>query len=180
MSVTATNPNDKLPPLWFRIGRRRVITDQFKEGNCACADRWHVFYSDDLTDQAAAKKICATCPVLHPCTLWALFGNFDRGGDAYGIIAGLDPDQRERIRSGREHFWDWTKDFNWAEKATRAAARERERRKIRKRDQRRNEIRPCPGCGSNQYVVREGRDRVTNRQHYQCTACGPYFLGEAL
>jgi predicted RNA-binding Zn-ribbon protein involved in translation (DUF1610 family) len=178
--TVATNPKGKLPPVWFRVGRRRVITDQFKKDRrCACIDQWHFFYSSDLSEQAVAKKLCASCPMLHPCTLWSLYGDCDKDG-SFGIVAGMDPDQRDRIRSGREEFWDWPKEFNYAAKAAKAAARKRERLGLRKRDQRHLEIPACPGCGSNQYVVREGRDRITSRQQYQCTTCGPYFLGEEL
>lgn len=176
--ASATNPQSKQPPVWFRVGMRRPINDEFKKDQrCNCIGKKEFFFSDDLSDQAIARKLCAECPLLHPCTLWTLT---TWQLQPYGIFAGMDPDQRARIAMGREDYWDWARDFNYAAKAARAAARMREKNRIRKRDQRRAELPLCPGCGNSQHIIREGRDRNTNRQQYQCTACGPYFLGEEL
>jgi ribosomal protein L37AE/L43A len=147
----------------------------------ACLQQSHFFFSEDLSEQVIAKKICASCPMLHPCTAWALSDHgYDLNNDYYWIIAGLDPDQRRRIREGRETFYDWTTDFSYAQSFSKAASRERSRKGTKKREQRRSEMPCCPGCGSSQYVNRDGRDRETDRQKYRCTACGPYFLGEEL
>ena len=178
-TATITNPQNKQEPMWFRVGRRRPVTDEFKNTHhCGCARQIDLFYSEDLSEQVQAKKVCAECPVFRPCALWALLSP-DCDTD-FAIVAGMDPNQRLRIREGREHFWDWRRNFDYTQRAARAASRKRERNGIRKRDQRRDEIPPCPGCGSNQYVHRDGRDKVQNRQRYQCTACGPHFMGEEL
>ena len=178
-TATITNPHNKQEPVWLRVGRRRPITDEFKNTHrCACIHQSHLFYSDDLSDQALAKKMCADCPVLHPCTLWALYSQ--ECDTDFGIVAGMDPDWRRRIREGRERFWDWSKEFNYVQRATKAAARKRASRGQKKRDLLRTEMPACPECGSNQYVHRAGRDKAQNCQRYECTACGPRFLGEEL
>lgn len=168
---------EKHPPLWL-YGGTKPATDDFKrDGRCNCINQPDVFFSDDLSDKVIAKKMCAECAMLHPCTRWTL-ENYDRQTE--GIFAGMDSDQRRRIANGQERYTDWSKEFNFTQRLARAAARQRDRRGIRKRDRRQAEMPCCPGCGSNQYVVREGRDKTVNRQQYQCTACGPYFLGEEL
>jgi hypothetical protein len=174
-----TNPYNKQEPMWYRIGRRRPVTDGFKNlHRAACIHQQSVFFSDDLSDQVIAKKICSTCPTFNACALWALLSpNCDT---EFGIIAGMDPDHRRRIREGRENFWDWRPKFNYAEKAAMAAKHKRDRDGVRKRDRRRTEIPLCPGCGSNHDVSRDGRDKVHNRQRYTCTTCGSSFLGEEL
>jgi hypothetical protein len=180
MTITATNPKNKQEPVWFRIGRRRPVTDLFKNTHSsACIHRSHIFYSEDLSDQALAKSLCATCPTFKACALWALLS--PDCDTEFAIVAGMDPDWRRRIREGREHFWDWRRDFNYAQRAARAASRKREHAGVHKREQRLREIPPCPDCGSNEYVNRDGRDKLLNRQRYQCTVCEPsYFLGGTL
>jgi predicted RNA-binding Zn-ribbon protein involved in translation (DUF1610 family) len=177
---TRFNPREKKEPLWYRLRlRRSQFSDDFKKSpECACIDQWHFFFSNDLSDQAVAKKICATCPMLRPCTMWAIHGGYD-GDDPFWIIAGMEPEWRRLIREGHENFWDWSQEFNFPAQAARAAARKRAYRGQRKRDQRRADKAPCPRCGSNECVVRDGRDRTTNRQQYRCFDCGP-FLGEEL
>lgn len=179
---TATNPKGLDEPMWYRIRKRRPVSDTFMQNpRRGCLNQQHLFFSDDLTAIEAARKICASCPMLRPCTVWALSDHgCDLDGHYFWVVAGMDPDQRRRIREGKERFHDWTKGFSYSKRAARAAARERERNGERKRDQRRSELPLCPGCGSNQCVRRDRRDRTTNRQRYECTACGPYFLGEAL
>ena len=42
--------------------------------------------------EAAAKAICATCPVVASCLDWAL-----AGGEAHGVWGGTTPEERERM-----------------------------------------------------------------------------------
>ena len=48
--------------------------------------------------EAAAKAICAGCPVLASCREAAL-----RAREPYGVWGGLSEDERESISSRREH-----------------------------------------------------------------------------
>lgn len=173
--TTDTRKRRKVPPLWLYGGKP---TDDFKrDGRCNCIGKRDYFFSDDLSDQAIATKLCAECPLLHPCTRWTLH-NFELLPD--GIFAGMTFDRRLRIYEGREKYWDWAKEFSYPAKAARAASRTRERKGVRKRDQLRIEVPLCKGCGSNQYVSRSGRNKTHNKQRYLCTWCGHYFLGEEL
>jgi Transcription factor WhiB len=174
-----TNPENKQEPMWFRIGRRRPITDEFKNNHRSACINWQevMFDDEDLSNQVIARKLCASCVNFKSCALWALYGHCDT---EFAIVAGMDPDQRRRIREGRESFWDWRREFNYAQRAAKAAKHTRARNGVRKRDQRRDEIPLCRGCDSNQYVHRDGRDKSTDRQRFKCTDCGSYFLGEEL
>jgi transcription elongation factor Elf1 len=145
-----------------------------------CIHQGHIFYSEDLSDQVIAKSICAKCPVFQSCAVWSLHGDLDQHNEYYGISAGMSPDQRRRIREGRERFWDWRRDFNYVQRAAKAAARKREHDGIRKRERRREEMPLCPDCESNENIQRVGRNKITNRQRYQCTTCGSRFEGEEL
>jgi hypothetical protein len=175
MTISITNPQGRPEPYWFKKGRTKPITDQFKNNHqSACINWQNTFYSDDLSDHAIAQKICATCPNYHPCALWAVYSS-DCDTD-FGIVAGMDPDWRRRIREGRENFWDWTRRFSYSKKAAKA----KYRKGTGKRARRQAEIPLCPGCGSNHDARRDGRDRDENRQKYVCTACGSTFLGEEL
>lgn len=172
-----TNPRSKKPPLWV-YGGPKPAPDDFKASpRCNCRDRWHYFFSDDLQDQETAKNLCATCPMLHPCTRWTL-ENYEIL--PVGIFAGMDEDWRRRIYYGHETYWDWAREWKHSRRAARAAAYKRERQGIRKRDQRLTELPPCPDCDRADNVVREGRNKSVGRQKYRCTACERYFLGEEL
>jgi hypothetical protein len=142
-----------------------------------CIDKREYFFSDDPEYQVIAMNLCRTCPMFRACTRWTL-ANFLHL--PHGIFAMMSEETRSRIYYGKRRYRDPRPGFNYAKKRARAAAHKREQSGVRKRDQRRAEIPPCPGCGSNQYVVREGRCRITNRQEYKCMACGPYFPGEEL
>jgi len=127
-----TPMNKRKSPLWL-YGGHKPATDDFKANpRCNCKDRWHYFFSDDLVDQAIAKGLCATCPMLHPCTRWTL-ENYESVVD--GIFAGMDAAWRRRIYYGVETYWDWAKEFNYSQSAARAAARKRARLGISKRNQ---------------------------------------------
>ena len=43
--------------------------------------------------EAAAKAICARCPVIRECRRWAV-----RSGEAWGVWGGLTSDERAAIR----------------------------------------------------------------------------------
>jgi len=178
-----THPKARWEPVWYRKGRNQPITDAFiRSHRGACIDQTHLFYSDDLSEQAQARRICSTCPVFEACALYSLYGDLDREGEGYfGIAAGMDPDERRKIRSGDVKFYDWRRHYSYVEEATKAAYRTAERTgKNRKSDRRRAEMPLCVGCGSNHDVCRDRRDRTLNRQQYHCTTCGSYFLGEAI
>jgi uncharacterized protein YbaR (Trm112 family) len=175
--LTTTNPDNHKPPLWV-YGGAKPATDDFKRNpRCNCIGRQEYFFSDDLSYRAIAQSLCATCPMLHPCTRWTL-ENFLFLPD--GIFAGMDYEWRARIYSGKETYWDWAKGFNRARKLTRANYRKREQMGMAKRDQRLIEIPLCPRCQHNQDVVRRGRDKATDRQQYACTTCRRSFLGEEI
>jgi predicted RNA-binding Zn-ribbon protein involved in translation (DUF1610 family) len=168
---SATNPENKQEPMWFRIGRRRTVSDEFKnDPRRACLNQVHIMFSEDLCEQVMAKKLCASCRLFKECALWSL-NAAEWEVPEFGIIAGMDPDQRRRIRERREHFWDWRRDFNYTQRVARAAARKRET------ERHRAEIPLCPGCGSNYDVIRDRWNRSVNQQRYHCTACGSYFVG---
>lgn len=44
---------------------------------------------------AAAKAVCARCPVAADCLAWAL-----RAGEAYGVWGGTTPGERRELRRG--------------------------------------------------------------------------------
>lgn len=177
MTITMTNPKGKKPPLWV-YGGPRPAPDDFKSSpRCNCKDRLHYYFSDDLSDQATAKGLCATCPMLRPCTRWTL-ENFESLPE--GIFAGMTADWRARIYYGIELYWDWAKEHNHARSAARAAARKRAKEGIRKRDQRCTELPECPDCHNRGKVLREGRNKARTHQQYLCKACGHRFLGEEL
>lgn len=46
---------------------------------------------------AAAKAVCATCPVRHPCLQYAL-----NNGERFGIWGGLDEEERATLLAGEE------------------------------------------------------------------------------
>lgn len=128
----STNPHNQRPPLWV-YGGHKPASDDFKANpRCNCKERWDYFFSEDLTDQAVARGLCATCPMLRPCTRWTL-ENFESLPE--GIFAGMDAAWRRRIYYGVETYWDWAKEFNRAQVLARAAARQRARLGISKRNQ---------------------------------------------
>lgn len=49
-----------------------------------------------LEQTAAAKRVCAGCPVRAECLEWAL-----RSGDAHGILGGTTPEERRYLRLAR-------------------------------------------------------------------------------
>jgi WhiB family redox-sensing transcriptional regulator len=44
--------------------------------------------------ERAAKVVCATCPVIHPCLAWALSAD-----EPYGVWGGLSADERSKLRA---------------------------------------------------------------------------------
>lgn len=52
------------------------------------------FFSDDEHEQAAAKAICATCPVQRDCFLWAM-----RTLEQDGVWGGFTTAERVEIRA---------------------------------------------------------------------------------
>lgn len=173
----STNPKDRKPPLWVYGGLKPAPEDFKASPRCNCKDRGDYYFSDDLSDQATAKGLCATCPMLRPCTRWTL-ENFESLPE--GIFAGMDAAWRQRIYYGNETYWDWAKEFNHARSAARAASRQRAKAGIRKRDQTHAEMPNCPGCVGRTDVVREGRNKAKTHQQYLCKGCGHRFLGEEL
>lgn len=57
----------------------------------ACTGKASVF--DDTARRREALAICATCPVLRECSVWALHNAVD------GVAGGLTPDERTQWRS---------------------------------------------------------------------------------
>lgn len=55
-----------------------------------------LFFQADSASVAQAKAACHRCPVLTQCEAWAL--SLASEIDQHGIIAGLTPAQRERLR----------------------------------------------------------------------------------
>jgi predicted RNA-binding Zn-ribbon protein involved in translation (DUF1610 family) len=169
-------------PLWV-YGGHKPAPDDFKSSpKRNCIGHGLLFFSDDLSDQAAAKNLCATCPLFRLCTRWTL-ENLEveaQEGGFEGIFAGMNGDWRRRIYYGLENYWDWRKAHNHARNAAKAAARKREQAGERKRDHRYAELEDCPRCGNREDVMREGRDRITDRQVYRCMDCGHRFQGELL
>jgi hypothetical protein len=53
-------------------------------------DPW---FSDDTEERKFARGVCKVCPIWAICMTHALINNF-----AYGIFAGLDPDERKPLR----------------------------------------------------------------------------------
>jgi transcription factor WhiB len=176
MTVTTYNPKNRKPPLWIYGGEKPAPDDFMANPRRNCKERGHYFFSEDLQDIAEATRLCATCPLLRPCTRWTLENSEFL---PEGIFAGMDATWRRRIFYGVETYWDWAKEYNHARAAAKAAARQREKKGIRKRDQRNAELPECSQCQSRK-VIREGRDKISNRQQYQCKACGHCFLGEEL
>jgi hypothetical protein len=68
------------------------------EAACAGVDT-NLFFPgrDAKADQAAAKAVCAGCPVRHPCLDEALYGPQAASDDA-GIFAGTTPADRQQLR----------------------------------------------------------------------------------
>ena len=54
----------------------------------------HLFFSDDPSEQASAKRMCNVCPVRAMCLLGALERN-----ERFGIWGGTTPADRKRIRA---------------------------------------------------------------------------------
>jgi WhiB family redox-sensing transcriptional regulator len=53
----------------------------------------NVFYPENEFEMAAAKAICARCPVRNVCLETAL-----RNNERYGVWGGLTPRERTRVR----------------------------------------------------------------------------------
>lgn len=71
-------------------------------GSCREVDPTVFFHPDGergparTRREAAAKRICATCPVMLPCRVHAL-----RAKEPFGVWGGLSEDDRERMLAGR-------------------------------------------------------------------------------
>lgn len=167
--------------LWIYGGPRPApFPDQ---GRSNCVGKQDYFFPrtpDEAVDFVPiARQLCATCTAFRSCTRWVLSNPVPRDLDD-GIFAGLTPDQRSRIWKGEEPYRDWRRDFNYTQRKAKAAARRRARAGVNKRVQRLGELVPCPSCHQTETVVRDRRDRESNRQSYRCNACKAYYLGEAL
>lgn len=81
---------------------RRSITAWKRHAACADCDPSEFFPvgkgPDALAATAAAKAVCARCPVRDLCAEFALCTNQD-----YGIWGGLDEDERRALRRARFH-----------------------------------------------------------------------------
>lgn len=68
---------------------------------CANSPSADVFFPEDGSNgsTAAARKICAQCPVRKQCVSYAITNN-----EKYGIWGGLTANQIARIRRGRHPF----------------------------------------------------------------------------
>lgn len=54
-----------------------------------------LFYSDDTKDIAAAKAICADCPLIQECATWAV------QHEEFGVFGGLSAKERNLMRGGQ-------------------------------------------------------------------------------
>lgn len=59
--------------------------------SCAQSDP-ELFYADSAAAKAAAKAVCARCPVRDTCLAVALVT-----GERFGVWGGLDADERARL-----------------------------------------------------------------------------------
>ena len=73
-------------------------------GACNGADAEQFFHPEGergpsrVNREAAAKAVCATCPVIAACRQHALAAR-----EPYGVWGGLSEHEREDIIAGREH-----------------------------------------------------------------------------
>ncbi len=82
--------------------RHLVALDWHADGACQDLDTEMFFHPDNergpqrAEREAAAKAVCATCPVVAQCAAWAL-----RTREPYGIWGGLSESDREEVWAGR-------------------------------------------------------------------------------
>jgi WhiB family redox-sensing transcriptional regulator len=61
--------------------------------NAACKGKGHLFFEDDhLTIVRKAKAVCATCPVVDQCLVYAMDHN------EFGVWGGMTANERKNIR----------------------------------------------------------------------------------
>lgn len=64
-----------------------------------------LFFNDDdsVDNTAEAKKICNMCDVKDQCLMWAL----EVGEQQWGVLGGLSPRQRRKVRKKYEDVYGW-------------------------------------------------------------------------
>ena len=61
--------------------------------NAACKGKGHLFFEDDhLTIVRKAKAVCATCPVVDQCLMYAMDNN------EFGVWGGMTANERKNHR----------------------------------------------------------------------------------
>lgn len=61
--------------------------------NAACKGKGHLFFEDDhLTIVRKAKAVCATCPVVDQCLMYAMDNN------EFGVWGGMTANERKNLR----------------------------------------------------------------------------------
>ena len=73
-----------------------AIPDWHQHAACNGYDN-NIFFPDDRNGYAAAKAICAQCPVIKECREWAVETN-----PYAGVWGGLSQPQLKRLRSQRK------------------------------------------------------------------------------
>ena len=64
---------------------------------CSTSEHREVFFSRRPTDQRVAQQVCADCPFLTDCQEYLDTGEYGE----YGVVAGLTPAQRRRMKKGK-------------------------------------------------------------------------------
>lgn len=90
------SPITRLPPLVDANWEWR------HDAACRGADHDLFFHPDDERGprrrqrEAAAKTVCATCPVINECLAWAL-----EVAEPFGVWGGRSAEQRDKLRAHR-------------------------------------------------------------------------------
>jgi hypothetical protein len=94
---------EQLAAAWAARARLPVVNPEQPQGwmaEAACAGTdTNLFFPgpNAKADQAAAKAVCAGCPVRDPCLAEALYGP-QAGSDDAGVFGGTTPAERARLR----------------------------------------------------------------------------------
>jgi len=81
--------------------RERPLRDPEWTDQALCAGRWEMFFSNELADKDAARRLCRRCPVIAPCLEDALTHESWNVREHAGIRAGLSPQQLLTVRRRR-------------------------------------------------------------------------------
>ena len=81
--------------------RERPLRDPEWTDQALCAGRWEMFFSTELADKDAARRLCRRCPVIAPCLEDALVHESWSVREHAGIRAALSPQQLLTIRRRR-------------------------------------------------------------------------------